>query len=588
MLPSVPATSLALQANQKQASPSQTEADAPAQDMAAVPNAPARATAGPTSSTELLGLSGQLRLGESLSVFAETLGSLLKLPRREGEALTDYSKRLAAAINALNATERAKLQAQLNQIMQGATLRLLAELLKDPSGPAAARLAVQIEIAQYQGKDLAAGHAVNSYRQNNGSEAGHLPANANIAKEARGDPSSAAVTAAISDTPDSIEKAVNASSPTATSSQKYGTASIEISQQDRMASAEPRSNTQHEAASEKSSSGHQGPMREAEGLNSRRDTSARLSAPGSTTTEVVATIAPETRAAEEIDSDVKPRPSARTADASKAMTLPVRTGVEASVLGRSDARSNPTGTIYDAAALIRHAHDEGSGIGPQAAERIVSQFVTEWVSELLTAKQETRELRQALTAHANAAAMGDAAAVSVHEEGDETGLRTRTARSVDGEPVIAPPPNALPTPATPPNAATIAQQADTAFEKALLGMMLPPREPLLHPLVPHAGAQDFDDGRDHEIKRKPAVGDDGQPSRQGSGGGHSAQGEEQAAQAEDEASAETVLSQIAAESFIETDVAPVTNSPKDAPQQHLSNRPEPSAEDFYRQLATLE
>jgi hypothetical protein len=119
---------------------------------------------------DALSLSAQLKLAQSFSIFAETIGTILKMPRRENEALADYATRLSEAVQALKPAERAAVERLLNQIVRGVSLRLLAELLKDPSGPEAARLAGYIETASGAERDLATKAVVRSYRQNGSSE----------------------------------------------------------------------------------------------------------------------------------------------------------------------------------------------------------------------------------------------------------------------------------------------------------------------------------------------------------------------------------------------------------------------------------
>ncbi|AXV17006.1 hypothetical protein CYG48_15710 [Neorhizobium sp. SOG26] len=117
-----------------------------------------------------LALSAQVQLAQGTSVFAETVGRLIKLPRREGETLSDYTKRLFEAIKALNPAERAALERSLNQLVRGITLQLLNQVLANPAGPEAARFAVNLETAKLVEGDLAAKAAVNSYQQNEGAE----------------------------------------------------------------------------------------------------------------------------------------------------------------------------------------------------------------------------------------------------------------------------------------------------------------------------------------------------------------------------------------------------------------------------------
>ncbi len=118
-----------------------------------------------------MSLSVQLQLAQGLSIFAETIGALLKLPRGRDEGLDDYAQRIAAAVEALDPPARAQLETALNQLVRGATLRLLADMLKDPAGPDAARLATLLENPASVGKDLAAKAAVTSYLQNEGRDA---------------------------------------------------------------------------------------------------------------------------------------------------------------------------------------------------------------------------------------------------------------------------------------------------------------------------------------------------------------------------------------------------------------------------------
>jgi hypothetical protein len=128
--------------------------------------------AGPISSGRMdaLSLSAQLKLAQSFSIFAETIGKVLNLPRGENEALVDYATRLSEAVKALNPAERMVIERLLNQIVKGVTLRLLAEILNDPAGPDAARLAAYIETASASERDLAAKAVVSSYRQNGSAE----------------------------------------------------------------------------------------------------------------------------------------------------------------------------------------------------------------------------------------------------------------------------------------------------------------------------------------------------------------------------------------------------------------------------------
>lgn len=111
-------------------------------------------------------LSAQLKLAQGSSILAETIGKLLKTPRRENETLIDYTARLFEAVQALKPQEIANVERLLNQIVKGISLRLMAEILKEPSGPTAARLAAHFEAANIAQRDLATKTVVSFYRQN--------------------------------------------------------------------------------------------------------------------------------------------------------------------------------------------------------------------------------------------------------------------------------------------------------------------------------------------------------------------------------------------------------------------------------------
>ncbi|WP_377298596.1 hypothetical protein [Rhizobium sp. SGZ-381] len=122
------------------------------------------------SRLDIMSLSGQLQLAQGLSV-VETIGALLSVSRNQGEPLADYAERITEVIAKLSSTERLSLQRALNQLMQGFTLRLLTEILKNPVGPEATRLALRLEAAAYLERDPVARQVVTSYRQNGGAEA---------------------------------------------------------------------------------------------------------------------------------------------------------------------------------------------------------------------------------------------------------------------------------------------------------------------------------------------------------------------------------------------------------------------------------
>lgn len=139
-----------------------------------MPNSGAPSNAAPQENTNLgrasvLALSGQLQLSQSVTVLAEALGRMLNIPRKDAESVDDYVNRLVQTIRGLSSSEREALNQQLAKVLQGLTLKIIAEVLKNPAGPDAARLAVLLEMTRYKG-DLAAKAVVSSYRQNTGND----------------------------------------------------------------------------------------------------------------------------------------------------------------------------------------------------------------------------------------------------------------------------------------------------------------------------------------------------------------------------------------------------------------------------------
>jgi hypothetical protein len=166
MLPSVRATSSIFadypsSAQQQPARPSIDVARA-ANDALVAPAPLSR------SRMDVMSLSGQLQLAQGFSVFGETVGKLLDLPRYENETLVDYAKRITEAVQAMNPAERAALERMLVQLVKGLPLRLIAGILKDPIGPDAARLSAYLETVDLRDQDPAAKAALTSYRQTDG------------------------------------------------------------------------------------------------------------------------------------------------------------------------------------------------------------------------------------------------------------------------------------------------------------------------------------------------------------------------------------------------------------------------------------
>ncbi|MBD8652252.1 hypothetical protein IFT66_14280 [Rhizobium sp. CFBP 13726] len=114
----------------------------------------------------LLSLSGQLQLAYGSSIFAETIGQLLQIPRNDGELLADYAERLTVAVQSMSAVDVAALEKTLSQLVKGLSVPLLAEILKNPGGLDAARLILSLEAALVSDSDTVENAAVTSYRQN--------------------------------------------------------------------------------------------------------------------------------------------------------------------------------------------------------------------------------------------------------------------------------------------------------------------------------------------------------------------------------------------------------------------------------------
>ncbi|MBB4404019.1 MULTISPECIES: hypothetical protein [Rhizobium/Agrobacterium group] len=133
------------------------------------PNTPAPENSSLFARAAIASLASEFQLSRSTAVLAEALGKLMNLPRRDGEAIETYVTRLTEALRTLPAPQRLALEQQVGKALQGLTLSMLAEILKQPTGPDAARLALLIELSRYKGTDLAAKAVVSSYQQNNSS-----------------------------------------------------------------------------------------------------------------------------------------------------------------------------------------------------------------------------------------------------------------------------------------------------------------------------------------------------------------------------------------------------------------------------------
>lgn len=64
-------------------------------------------------------LTSEFQLSRSTAVLAETLGKLMNLPRRDGEAIQNYVVRLTDALRAPPAPQRLALEQQVAKVLQG-------------------------------------------------------------------------------------------------------------------------------------------------------------------------------------------------------------------------------------------------------------------------------------------------------------------------------------------------------------------------------------------------------------------------------------------------------------------------------------
>ena len=117
----------------------------------------------------LLLAAARQRLVEALLDAINAASEALPLPRQEGESNLAFAARLAEAIQKLPAARINEIETQLAAEGHTLPLRLIAEALKNPAGPEAARVVAYLETVGYKDRDLAARAVVRSYRQNDAS-----------------------------------------------------------------------------------------------------------------------------------------------------------------------------------------------------------------------------------------------------------------------------------------------------------------------------------------------------------------------------------------------------------------------------------
>ncbi|MBB4235390.1 hypothetical protein [Rhizobium esperanzae] len=117
----------------------------------------------------ILLLAARERMVEALFDVIEAAGRSISLDRGEDETNLAFASRLADAIRGLPAARIDEIERQLTGEGHSLPLRMIAEALKNPAGPQAARVVAYLEIVRYKDRDLAARAVVRSYGQNDAS-----------------------------------------------------------------------------------------------------------------------------------------------------------------------------------------------------------------------------------------------------------------------------------------------------------------------------------------------------------------------------------------------------------------------------------
>ncbi|ARO21935.1 hypothetical protein CO659_28985 [Rhizobium sp. S9] len=117
----------------------------------------------------ILLLAARERMVEALFDVVDAAGRSISLDRGEDESNSAFASRLADAIRGLPAAKIDEVERQLSTQAHSLPLRTIAEALKNPTGPEAARIVAYLEIVRYKDRDLAARAVVRSYGQNDAS-----------------------------------------------------------------------------------------------------------------------------------------------------------------------------------------------------------------------------------------------------------------------------------------------------------------------------------------------------------------------------------------------------------------------------------
>ncbi|MGR4844549.1 hypothetical protein ACIPSK_18300 [Rhizobium sp. LARHSG275] len=117
----------------------------------------------------ILLLAARERMVEALFDVIDAAGRSISLDRGEDESNLAFAARLADAIRRLPTARIDEVERQLTENGHSVPLRTIAEALKNPTGPEAARVVAYLEIVRYKDRDLAARAVVRSYGQNDAS-----------------------------------------------------------------------------------------------------------------------------------------------------------------------------------------------------------------------------------------------------------------------------------------------------------------------------------------------------------------------------------------------------------------------------------
>ncbi|RDJ16956.1 hypothetical protein [Rhizobium grahamii] len=117
----------------------------------------------------ILLLAMRARMVDALLDVLNATSEAVSIPREEDETDLAFASRLAAAIQKLPPAKIEQVERQLAMQGHAVPLRLLAEALRNPAGPEAARIATYLETIRYKDRDLTTRAVVRSYGQNDAS-----------------------------------------------------------------------------------------------------------------------------------------------------------------------------------------------------------------------------------------------------------------------------------------------------------------------------------------------------------------------------------------------------------------------------------